>query len=83
VPRPDGLVEVRVPVPDRTGVLAEITTLAAELGVNIVDLEIAHSVEGDRGVLVMTVDRRSAATLAGALAERGFRSSTGELGTSS
>jgi prephenate dehydrogenase len=80
VPRPDGLVEIRVPVPDRTGVLAEITTLAAELGVNIVDLEIAHSVEGDRGVLVLTVDRLSAAKLLAALAERGYRSSSGELG---
>jgi len=82
VPRPDGLIEIRVPVPDRTGVLAEITTLAAELGVNIVDLEIAHSVEGDRGVLVMTVDRLSTETLLGALAERGYRSSSGELGAS-
>jgi prephenate dehydrogenase len=80
VPRPDGLLEIRVPVPDRTGVLAEITTLAAELGVNIVDLEIAHSVEGDRGVLVLTVDRASAGKLLTALSERGYRSSSGELG---
>jgi prephenate dehydrogenase len=80
VPRPDGLVEVRVPVPDRTGVLAEITTLAAELGVNLVDVEIAHSVEGDRGVLVLTVDGQSTATLVDALTERGYRSSSGELG---
>ncbi|HEX3566316.1 MAG TPA: ACT domain-containing protein, partial [Acidimicrobiales bacterium] len=80
VPRPDGLIEIRVPVPDRTGVLAEITTLAAELGVNIVDLEIAHSVEGDRGVLVLTVDRVSDGKLLGALSERGYRSSSGELG---
>jgi prephenate dehydrogenase len=80
VPRPDGLLEIRVPVPDRTGVLAEITTLAAELGVNIVDLEIAHSVEGDRGVLVLTVDRASAGKLLAALSERGYRSSSGELG---
>ena len=49
-PRPEELVEVRIPVPDRTGVLAEITVLVTELGINIVDLEIAHSVEGDRGV---------------------------------
>ena len=80
VPRPDGLLEIRVPVPDRKGVLAEITTLAAELGVNIVDLEIAHSVEGDRGVVVLTVDRASAGKLLGALSERGYRSSSGELG---
>jgi prephenate dehydrogenase len=80
VPRPDGLVEIRVPVPDRSGVLAEITTLAAELGVNIVDLEIAHSVEGDRGVVVLTVDRVSDGKLLGALSERGYRSSSGDLG---
>ena len=80
VPRPDGLVEIRVPVPDRSGVLAEITTLAAELGVNIVDLEIAHSVEGDRGVVVLTVDRVSDGKLLSALSERGYRSSSGDLG---
>ena len=48
--------EVRVPVLDRPGVLAEVTTLLGEMGVNIYDLEIAHSAEGDRGVLVLVVD---------------------------
>ncbi|MGH9029970.1 MAG: prephenate dehydrogenase/arogenate dehydrogenase family protein, partial [Acidimicrobiales bacterium] len=46
--RPERLAEVRVPVPDRPGVLAEITTLAGDMGVNIADLEIAHSAEGER-----------------------------------
>ena len=54
------LVEVRVPVPDRPGVLAEVTTLAGELGVNIYDLEIAHSAEGDRGVLLARRSTRRA-----------------------
>ena len=54
--RPDELAEVRVPVPDRPGVLAEVTTLATELDVNIADLEIAHSSEGDRGVLILLVE---------------------------
>ena len=40
------LVELRVPVPDRPGVIAEVTTLAGRLGVNIADFEIAHSLEG-------------------------------------
>lgn len=48
-------VELRIPVPDRPGVLAEVTTLAGQLGVNIVDLEIAHSAEGPEGVLVLIV----------------------------
>ncbi|MDP9388823.1 MAG: prephenate dehydrogenase [Actinomycetota bacterium] len=73
VSRPDGLVEVRVPVPDRPGVLAEVTTLAGELSVNIADLEIAHSVEGDRGVLLLVVDALEADRLRGALVARGYR----------
>ncbi len=80
LPRPEGLAEIRVPVPDETGVAAEITTLAAELGVNIVDFEIAHSVEGTGGVVVMTVDRHSVSTLSVALADRGYRSSSRDLG---
>ncbi len=77
--RPERLAEVRVPVPDRPGVLAEITTLAGDLGVNISDLEIAHSAEGDRGVLVVVVDAESVSTLADALAERGYRSTSRPL----
>jgi prephenate dehydrogenase len=80
-PRPEGLVEVRIPVPDRTGVLADITTLAAELGVNIFDLEIAHSVEGDRGVLVLVVDTLSAPTLLATLPGRGYRATSTPVGT--
>jgi prephenate dehydrogenase len=49
------LVELRVPVPDRPGVLAEVTMLASRLGVNIADLEIMHSMEGEAGVIVMVV----------------------------
>jgi prephenate dehydrogenase len=41
--RPEALTEVRVPVPDREGVLAELTSVAGDLGINIYDIEIAHS----------------------------------------
>ncbi len=47
---------MRLPVPDRPGVIAEVSTLLGGLGVNIFDVEIAHSAEGDRGVLVLIVD---------------------------
>lgn len=53
--RPQDLIELRVPVPDRPGVIAEVTTMAAELDVNVFDLEIAHSAEGPRGVLILVV----------------------------
>jgi prephenate dehydrogenase len=81
-PQPEELVEVRIPVPDRTGAIAEVTVLAAELGINIVDLEIAHSVDGDRGVLVLVVDTLSAPTLLATLSDRGYRASSTPVGTS-
>ncbi len=69
------LVELRVPVPDRPGVLAEITTLLGELAVNIEDLEIAHSAEGERGVLVLVVQGSAADGTRLALQSRGFHPS--------
>jgi prephenate dehydrogenase len=80
VPSPDEAVEVRVPVPDRPGVLAEVTTLLGEMGVNIYDLEIAHSAEGERGVLVLVVEGVAAAGVRKALHERDYRSSLRPLG---
>lgn len=71
--------EVRVPVPDRPGVLAEVTTVAGELGINIGDLEIAHSIEGSRGVLVVVVAQSQAEMLSAALHERGYRPAVVEL----
>ena len=71
----EGLAELRVPVPDRLGVLAEVTTLLGGLGVDIVDLEIAHSVEGPRGVLVVVVEEDQTGPACAALVERGYRPS--------
>jgi len=80
-PRPEELVEVRIPVQDRPGAFAEIAVLATELGINIYDVEIAHSVEGDRGVLVVVIDADGAPTFTEALAARGHRSSVSPVGT--
>jgi prephenate dehydrogenase len=71
--RPDHLAELRIPVPDRAGVLAEITSLAADAGIGIYDIEIAHSAEGPRGVLILVVDSAEAETLAGAVESHGYR----------
>lgn len=65
--------EVRVPIPDRSGAAAEIFTLAADLGVNIANFEVSHSVEGDRGILVMIIDKASAEMFRGGLMARKFR----------
>jgi prephenate dehydrogenase len=77
--RPDQLSEIRVPVPDRPGVLADVTTLAGELDVNITDLEIAHSSEGDRGVLILLVESGTADRLRHGLVARGYRPSVQAL----
>ena len=69
------MAEVRVPVPDRAGVLAEVTTLASELGVSIADFEIAHSPEGQAGVLLIVVPVDSVERFTGGLIARGYRSS--------
>ncbi|MGH8979422.1 MAG: prephenate dehydrogenase/arogenate dehydrogenase family protein, partial [Acidimicrobiales bacterium] len=74
--RPESLAELRVPVPDREGVLAEITSVAGSLGVNIYDIEIAHSAEGPRGVLVLVVDEADAAALRDAVGAHGYRATT-------
>ncbi len=48
-------------IPDRPGVLAEVTTAAGGLGVNIEDLRIIHSTEGGQGRLELIVAGADAA----------------------
>ncbi len=73
------LVELRVPVPDRPGVLADVTQLAGRLGVNIADVEIAHSAEGGRGVMVLIVAAAEAEAFEAGLHELGYTSSKTDL----
>ena len=49
------LVELHVPIPDRPGVLAEVTTTVGAVGVNIEDLAISHAPEGGRGTLRLAI----------------------------
>ena len=73
------LTELRVPVPDRPAVLAEVTTMAGRLGVNIVDIEIAHSIEGEGGVLVLVVPVAGASAFDAALVAAGYHVSRSDL----
>jgi prephenate dehydrogenase len=81
VPPPEEMVELRLPLADRPGALAGVTTLLGEMGVNIHDFEIAHSAEGDRGVLVLVIDAARAENVRGVLHERDYRCSIRPLGT--
>jgi len=53
------LSEVILPVLDQPGEIAAVTSLAAKLDVNIFDLEISHTAEGMRGVMVLIVESES------------------------
>ncbi len=61
-------------VPDRPGVLAQVTTAAGQLGANIEDLRIIHSTEGGQGRLELVVSGRGPAELLAAeLIRLGYR----------
>jgi prephenate dehydrogenase len=72
LPADEELVELRVPIQDRPGALAQVTTLATERGVNIADVEIAHSLEGRSGVLVLVVPAGGADDFEAALVGHGY-----------
>ncbi|MGH2726790.1 MAG: prephenate dehydrogenase/arogenate dehydrogenase family protein [Actinomycetota bacterium] len=66
-------VEVLIPVPDRPGVLAEVTTSVGNLGINIEDLQITHSEEGGRGTLRLIISGVDEAhRVQGALSAKGY-----------
>ena len=67
-----GVWVLQVPVPDRPGVLAEVTAAMGEAGVNIEDLQIVHSAEGGGGTVHLTVAADKAAEADRALRERWF-----------
>lgn len=72
LPADEQLVELRIPVLDRPGEIAEVTTVAARLGVNIVDFEIAHSLEGQRGTFVFVVHATGVESFEAALVADGY-----------
>lgn len=67
------LAELRIPVADQKGALAGITMLATELDVSIADIEIAHSVEGEDGVVILLVEAAFGQRLRDGLIERGYK----------
>ena len=77
--RPQDLIEVRIPIPDRKGQIANITMLAADCDVNVADIEVAHSTEGTQGVLVLIVARAEVQRFLAVLAGQGYKPTTREL----
>jgi prephenate dehydrogenase len=78
-PPVEELVELRIPVADRPGAIAEVTTLAGRLGINVFDLEIAHSGEGGSGVIVLVTATTGVDELESGLERLGYHVSRGAL----
>ena len=66
-------------IKDESGQIAVITGLAAELDVNIFDLDIAHSATGPTGVIGLVVDIDAADVLKQGLLAQGYRPSVRPL----
>lgn len=67
------LVELILPIPDRPGVIADVTTTVGAVGVNIEDLGIEHAPEGGRGRMRLAIiGPKHAARARAALEERGY-----------
>ena len=75
VPEDIDLAIVRVPVLDQPGELASLTRLATDIDVNIYDIEIAHSSEGQKGVVIMVVALEKSERLIGGLMANGYKPS--------
>jgi len=67
-----GVAVLQIPVPDRPGALAQLTSALADSRVNIEDLQIVHSPEGGRGTVHLTVAAPSADDALRVLASRSF-----------
>ncbi len=67
------LVELVLPIPDRPGVLSEVTTTVGAVGVNIEDMGIDHAPEGGQGRLRLAIiGPQQAAAAREALEARGY-----------
>jgi len=63
--------EVAIPVENRPGVFAEVTTLMGSNGINILDLYVRHS-GTERAALVLTLDAGDGDTARSLLRDAGF-----------
>ena len=64
-------VEIAIPVENRPGVFAQVTTLMGSSSINILDLYVRHS-NTERAALVLTLDADAAETAQDLLREAGF-----------
>lgn len=72
VPGSDKLLEVRIPMVNRKGVVAEVTTIASSAGCNIQSIEIDHVSEGNAVLSLMLTDEGDIGQLSFQLIDAGY-----------
>lgn len=72
VPGSDKLLEVRIPMVNRAGVVAEVTTIASSVGCNIQSIEIDHLSEGNAVLSLILTDEGDVGQLSFQLIDAGY-----------
>ncbi len=72
VPATEDLLEVRIPLRDRTGVVAEVTTIASQVGCNIQSIEIDHITSSSAVLSLVLTDEGDIGKLSIQLIKAGF-----------
>lgn len=72
VPSTEKLLEVRIPMEDRRGVVAEVTTIASQVGCNIQSIEIDHITEDTAVLSLVLTDEGDVGRLSTQLINSGF-----------
>lgn len=79
VPSTEDLLEVRIPMTDRKGVVAEVTTIASSVGCNIQSIEIDHVTESSAVLSLILTDEGDIGKLFGQLVVAGYSASFSPL----
>lgn len=72
VPATEDLLEVRIPMRDRKGVIAEVTTIASQVGCNIQSIEIDHITSSSADLSLILTDEGDVGKLSVQLIKAGF-----------
>lgn len=72
IPATEDLLEVRIPLMDRTGVIAEVTTIASQVGCNIQSIEIDHITSSSADLVLILTDEGDIGKLSTQLIKAGF-----------
>jgi prephenate dehydrogenase len=72
IPATEDLLEVRIPLTDRPGIIAEVTTIASQVGCNIQSIEIDHITSSSADLVLILTDEGDVGKLSTQLIKAGF-----------